>query len=115
MPNVQTTLETLNASYNSIPEDQIDEICSLMGRLSVLKNLDLYGNPIALKDSYKYRICGASASLERLDGLNLKAGSFLRERLDLLRKDWETARLVGSTHEQANKWIEAEREIKYAA
>ena len=98
VPNIGSTLETLNASHNLIPETEIENVCSLIGELGNLKTLELYGNPLAQKDSYKYRVCGSSASLERLDGLNMKAGSFLRQRLDQLKTEWETTRLVESTH-----------------
>ena len=59
-------------------------------------------------------MCG-NPGLEKLDGLNLKAGSFLRDRLDTLRKEWETNRLIDTTHEEAQKWIAAERQVKTAA
>jgi hypothetical protein len=116
IPNIGNTLENLNASYNMIPMEELDDISNLISTLRALKTLDLYGNPLAEQnDNYKYRISSSHPNLERLDGLNLKAGSFLRERLDTIRKEWETARLVDSTHESAKKWIDAERQVKFAA
>jgi len=87
----------------------------VLSGLSALRTLELYGNPLAERESYKYRVCGTCPSVERLDGLNLKAGSFMRERMDQLTTEWETTRLVESTHQQAERWIEAERQVKQAA
>ena len=105
---LRKTLEVLNASHNLIGEDQIDNIARFISSLQSLKSLDLYGNPLCSEATYKFRLSAAS-SLERLDGFDLKPGSFIRGRLDTLRKEWETAKLVEETHEQAQKWIEAER------
>lgn len=77
-----------------------------------LKRLDLYGNPVALNPSYKFRIT-ENSTLERLDGLEVKG--VVKERLDKLRKDWEVNQVIADTTEEAQKWIEAEREIKSLA
>jgi hypothetical protein len=39
----------------------------------------------------------------------------MRERMNQLTTEWETTRLVESTHLQAERWIEAERQVKQAA
>lgn len=88
-------LELLNASHNKIPESELENIAHLVSCLSQIRSLDLYGNPLSQHQTYKYRLCAnAAGTLERFDGLNLKAGSFMRDRLDQMKKEEDTNRLI---------------------
>ncbi len=82
--------------------------------MKVLKTLDLYGNPMETSQTYKYRLC-INPSLTRFDGLDVSAGSLLRKRLNQLSSEWETNRLIEQTHQQTQKWVNAQKEIKGAA
>jgi len=90
---IRRGLEILNASHNLIPDNELENVSSLISSFTSLKTLDLYGNPLSNNVSYKYRLC-VNPSLTRLDGLDLSPGSLLRKRLDTLRSEWETNRLI---------------------
>ena len=106
------SLVKINAAYNLIPEEELENVVYLATQLFNLKQLDLYGNNLVNNPAYKFRIT-ESSSLEKLDGLEVKG--VVKERLDRLRSDWEVNKLIDETSEEAKKWIEAEREIKGAA
>eukprot|EP00347_Sterkiella_histriomuscorum_P002768 403366875 len=106
-PNLSMT--QLNASYNLIPESELENVAHICLHLFNLKQLDLYGNEVFNSPAYKFRIT-ENSSLLKLDGLDVQG--VIKERLDNLRKDWQINRLIEETSEEAKKWVEAEREIK---
>ena len=77
-----------------------------------LSELDLYGNEVFTNPAYKFRLT-ENSTLDKLDGLAVKG--VIKDRLDELRQNWQISQLVDETAAEAQKWIEAEREIKAVA
>jgi len=46
-PTLLLTLETLNLSYNRIEDSDLDNVATVILQMKQLKQLDLYGNPLA--------------------------------------------------------------------
>lgn len=59
-------LESVNASYNRIPSDYIDDLCIILRDLRTIRDLDLTGNEVTMNPHYKAKIL-ASKRLQRLD------------------------------------------------
>jgi Leucine-rich repeat (LRR) protein len=76
-PTLLLTLETLNLSYNRIEDSDLDNVATVILQMKQLKQLDLYGNPLADNQTYKYRLC-VNPTLVTFDGLDLKPGSLMR-------------------------------------
>jgi Leucine-rich repeat (LRR) protein len=79
-------LVRLNASHNQLAEEELENIARVTLSLHNLKNLDLFGNPVANSHAYKFRLT-ENSSIEKLDGLDVKG--VIKERLDTLRRDWQ--------------------------
>ena len=86
LPSLSGSLIVLNASYNQLPLDELENIAHVTLSLYNLKKLDLYGNEVFNNPGYKFRLT-ENSSLEKLDGLDVKG--VIKDRLDRLRKDWQ--------------------------
>jgi hypothetical protein len=70
LPNLTRTLVILTASYNLIPQEELNNVAHVILSLSNLKRLDLYGNDVYNNPGYKFRLT-ENSNIEKLDGLDV--------------------------------------------
>ena len=100
-------IEILEAHSNKVAD--LDNVIKTLFKLSKLKNLSLYNNPIFSDVTYKFRILKYK-NIVNLDGLLVK--EYIRDVLEDMKENYDLDQIVIESQRNINQLIEREREVK---